>query len=134
MTPLCAGASSEAYLKNDRVPAQLLQRGHPFVAVNHQVPGAVVGRDHHHDGRLLAAVSQRCQQPALLLGVANSQVLPAAVQLVKLQLHGCWLGIQYVPSRDWSFPANWEVGWELLPDQADTGGSGLSWRGGLVLP
>ena len=111
-----------------RVPAHLLQRRHPLVAVNHQVMGAVVGRDHHYDGRLLAAVSQRRQQSALLWGVAHSQVLPAPVQLVKLQLHYCWLGIQYVPSRDWSFPENWEVDWELLPDQADTGVSGLSWR------
>jgi hypothetical protein len=43
--------------------------------------------DHHHDGRLLAAVSQRRQQPALPVRLADSQMLPSPVELVKLQLH-----------------------------------------------
>ena len=103
-----------------RVPAQLFQRGHALVAVDHQVtirrPGG-----HHHDGCLLAAVSQRGQQPALPVRLAHSQMLPSPVQLVKLQLHRRLLGIEYARSRNWSFPEMGEVCREVLQDQADTG-------------
>ena len=51
--------------------------------------------DDHDDGRLLAALSQRRQQPALSERLADSQMLPSPVQLVKLQLHRRLLGIQY---------------------------------------
>jgi hypothetical protein len=70
-----------------RVPAELFQRRDTLVAVDHQVPFAVVLGNHHHDGRLLAALSQRGQQPALAVRFAHAQMLPAPVQLVKLQLH-----------------------------------------------
>jgi len=79
----------------DRVPAQLFQRGHTLMAVDHQVTVAVVLGDDHDDGRLLAALSQRRQQPALSDRLADSQMRPSPVQLVKLQLHRRLLGIQY---------------------------------------
>ena len=87
----------------DRVPAQLFQRGHALVAIDHQVTVRRVRRDDHDDGRLLAAVSQRRQQPALPLRLADSQMFPSPVQLVKLQLHRCLLGIQYARGWNWSF-------------------------------
>jgi hypothetical protein len=104
----------------DRVPAQLLKRGHALVAVDHQVT-LRRPRGHHDDGRLLAAVSQRRQQSALPVRLTDSQMLPSPVQLVKLQLHRRWLGIQYARSRDWSFPAAREVCREVPLDQLDTG-------------
>lgn len=103
-----------------RVPAQLFQRGHALVAVDHQVTVRRPGR-HHNNGRLLAAVSQRGQQPALPVRLAHSQMLPSAVQLVKLQLHRRLLGIEYARSRNWSFPPVGEVCREVPQDQSDTG-------------
>ncbi len=75
-----------------------------------------MGND-HNDGRLLAAVSQRCQQTALPVRLADSQMLPSAVQLVKFQLHHRLFGFQYGPNRDWTFAAEGEVCPEALPDQ-----------------
>ena len=102
-----------------RVPAQLFQRGHALVAIDHQV---TLGRPggHHDDGRLLATVSQRGQQPALPVRLADSQMLPSPVQLVKLQLHRRLLGIQYARSLDWSFPPAREVCPEVPLGQSDT--------------
>ena len=115
----------------DRVPAELFQRGHALVAIDHQV---TVGRSggHHDDGRLLTAVSQRGQQTALPLRLTDSQMLPSPVQLVKLQLHRRLLGIQYAGGWNWSFPGKGEVCWEVPLDQEDTGGSGLLQHAGLV--
>ena len=50
---------------------------------------------HHNDGRLLTALSQRRQQPALPVRLADSPMLPSPVELVKLQLHRRLLAIQY---------------------------------------
>src|ERR1019366_1516769 len=61
-----------------RVPAQLFQRGHALVAVDHQVTLAVVLGNDHHDGRLLAAVSQRRQQSALPVRLADLANAPIA--------------------------------------------------------
>jgi hypothetical protein len=41
--------------------------------------------------------------------LADSQMFPSLIELVKFQLHGWRLGDQYGPSRDWSFSANREV-------------------------
>ena len=70
-----------------RVPAQLLQRRDPLVAVDDQVAVWLAGGGYHHDGRLLAGFGQRRQQPPLPSGIADSQMLKAPVELVKLQLH-----------------------------------------------
>ena len=102
-----------------RVPAELFQRGHALVAIDHQVTVRRPG-GHHDDGRLLAALSQRRQQPALPVRLADSQMLPSPVELVKLQLHRRLLGIQYARSRDWSFPAAREVCWEVPLNQPNT--------------
>jgi hypothetical protein len=70
-----------------RVPAQLLQRRDPLVAVDDHVTLRRTFRRYDHDGRLLARVGQRRQQPPLPRRMAHAQVLPAPLQLVKLQLH-----------------------------------------------
>jgi hypothetical protein len=115
----------------DRVPAQLFQRGHALVAVDHQVAVRWPG-GYHDDGRLLAAISQRRQQSALPVRLAHSQMFPSPVQLVKLQLHRRLLGIQYAGGWNWSFSGKAEVDWEVPLDQEDTGESGLSPHAGLV--
>jgi hypothetical protein len=71
-----------------RIAAQLLQGGDAFVAVDHQVAVRLAGGGDHHDGRLLAYVGQRGQESPLPLRTAHPQMLPAPIQLVKLQLHG----------------------------------------------
>ena len=118
----------------DHVPAQLLECGDALVAVDHQVAVAVVWGQDHHDRRLLARLSQRRQQAPLPLRLADSQVFPSPVQLVKLQLHRRWLGVQYRRSRDWTFAAEGEVCRKVSWDQPDTPGTGLSRPGPLVLP
>jgi hypothetical protein len=117
----------------DRVPAQLLERRDALVAVNHQVAVALVRGEDHHDGRLLARLSQRRHQAPLPVRLADSQMFPSPVELVKLQLHRR-LRVQYGRSRDWSFAAVGEVCRELSWDQVDTPGTGLSRTGPLVLP
>ena len=69
-----------------RVPAQLLQRRDPLVAVDDQVTVNLVG-DHHHNRCLLPRTGQRHQQPPLPIRPANPQMLPAPIQLMKLKLH-----------------------------------------------
>jgi hypothetical protein len=61
--------------------------------------------------------------------LADSQMFPPPVELVKLQLHPRLLGVQYGRSRDWSFARKGEVHPKLPPDQCDTAGTGLSWSG-----
>jgi hypothetical protein len=87
------------------------------MAVDHHVTFPVVFGNDHNDGRLLTALSQRCQQPALPVRLADSQMRPLAVELVKLQLHRCLLGFQYARNRDWSLEAKGEVCREPLWDQ-----------------
>jgi len=70
-----------------RVPAQLLQGRDPLVAVDDYVSFRLALGRYHHDGRLLAALGQRRQQPPLPRRMAHSQVFPTPVELVKLQLH-----------------------------------------------
>ena len=70
-----------------RVSAQLLQRRNPLVAINDHVPIRLAFHRDHHDGRLLAALRQRCQQPPLPSRLAHTQMLPTPVELMKLQLH-----------------------------------------------
>jgi hypothetical protein len=54
-----------------RVPPQLLQRRHPLVAVDDHVAVDLAFHSDHDDGHLLAAVSQRGQQPAATLRVVH---------------------------------------------------------------
>jgi hypothetical protein len=71
----------------DRVPAQLLQRPDPPVAVDEQIAlGLICGDD--DDRRLLPTGRQRCQQPMLALRPVRAQVLQAPLKLMKFQLHG----------------------------------------------
>ena len=81
------GLAHRPHHRFHRVPAQLLQRRDPLVAVDDHVTVRLAFGRHHHDGRLLAALGQRRQQPPLPRRMAHSQVLPAPVELVKLQLH-----------------------------------------------
>ena len=71
----------------DRVPPQLLQRRQALVAVDHQITIRLLGHGHHNDRRLLPRDSQRGQQPPLSLRPPHPQLLPAPLQLVKLQSH-----------------------------------------------
>jgi hypothetical protein len=70
-----------------RVSPQLLQSCDALIAVDHQVTIWLVGHGHHHDRRLLARGRQRSQQQPLPLRPTHPQVLPAPIQLVKLQSH-----------------------------------------------
>ena len=86
----------------DRVAAQLLERGDALVAVDDQIAAAIFDDD---DGRLLADLSQRSDQPTLARRMPYPEAFQAAVQLMKLQSHRR----QYAPARIWSFPAGGEV-------------------------
>jgi len=70
-----------------RVPPQLLQRCQALVAVDHQVTIRLPGHGHHDDRRLLPGGRQRGQQPPLSLRSPHPQLLPAPLQLMKLQSH-----------------------------------------------
>ena len=70
-----------------RVPAQLLERRDALVAVDDQVTVGLAFGGHHHDRRLLPRFGQRGQQPPLPSRMADPQMLPAPIELVKLQLH-----------------------------------------------
>jgi len=72
----------------DRVPTQLLERRQTLVAVDDQVAVRLPFGRHHHDGRLLPYLGQRGQQAPLPCRMADAQMLPAPIELVKLQLHG----------------------------------------------
>jgi hypothetical protein len=81
------GLAHRPFHRFHRVPAQLLQRRDPLIAVDDHVTVRLTFGRHHHDGSLLPTVGQRRQKPPLPRRVAHSQVLPAPVELVKLQLH-----------------------------------------------
>ena len=70
----------------DRVPTQLSERRHPLVAVDDQVMLRLLGDD-HHDRRLLAAGSQRCQQAPMTFRPMHPKVLQTPLKLVKFQPH-----------------------------------------------
>ena len=69
-----------------RVPAQLLERGDPLVAVDHQVTVRLLGLN-HHDRRLLTAGCQRRQQPPMAFRPAHAKVLKTPLKLVEFQTH-----------------------------------------------
>jgi hypothetical protein len=71
----------------DRIAPQLLQRRDALVAVDHPVTIRLLRHGHHDDRRLLSRGGQRRQQAPLPLRAPHPQVLPAPVQLVKLQSH-----------------------------------------------
>ena len=116
-----------------RVPAQLLKRRNPLVAVNDQVAVVVTWGENHHNRYLLARLSQRRHQAPLPVRPADSQVFPSPVELVKLQLHSR-LRVQYGPSWDWSFATEGEVRRKALWNQLHTPRTGLSRHGSIVLP
>jgi len=81
------GLAHRPYHRFHRVPAQLLQRREPLVAVDNHVTVRLAFNHHHHHGCLLATVDQRRQQPPLPRRMPHSKVLPAPLELVKFQLH-----------------------------------------------
>ena len=97
----------------DRVAAELFERGDAFMAVNDQIAVVVIFDWDDDDGCLLPALSQRGEQVALAERIAGSQIGPAAVELVKLQLHE----VQYARRRNSSFRVEGEVRWEVSWDQ-----------------
>jgi hypothetical protein len=70
-----------------RVPAQLLQSCDAFVTVDDQIS---VRQGNDDDRRLLSRCRQRRQQSPLPFRTPRSQMLIAAVELVKLQLHSAF--------------------------------------------
>jgi hypothetical protein len=69
------------------VAPQLLQSRDAFIAVDHQITIGLMSGGHHHDGRLLAGCGERSQEPPVPVEVAHTEMLPAPIQLVKLQMH-----------------------------------------------
>jgi hypothetical protein len=71
-----------------RVPAQLLQSDGPLaaIAIYDSVAVRLALGCYHYYGRLLAQFRQGRQQPPLPRRMAESQVLPATVEMVKFQL------------------------------------------------
>jgi len=69
-----------------RVPAQLLERGDPLVAVDHQVVLSLLGLN-HDDRRLLAAGRQRRQQTPMPFRPAHPKVLQTPLKLMEFQPH-----------------------------------------------
>ena len=72
------GLAHRPYHRFHRVPAQLLQRRDPLIAVDDHVTVRVVFSRYHHDGRLLPTLGQRRQQPPLPCRMAHSQRLRAS--------------------------------------------------------
>lgn len=68
------------------VPAQLLQRGDPLMAIDDYVALCLLFR-HHHDRRLLATLGERSEQMALPGRMVHAKMLPMPFELMKLQLH-----------------------------------------------
>jgi hypothetical protein len=106
-----------------RVPAQLLQRRDPPVAVDDQVTVNLVGDRHHHNRRLLPRAGQRRQQPPLPFRPVNPQMFPAPIQLMKLKLHRPapqpFLQLSLPHTRSGLFRARGEVCRELSWNQYD---------------
>lgn len=69
-----------------RVPAQLLQRRDPLIAVDHQIFIRLLGRN-HDDWRLLTAGRQRRQQSPMPLRTAHTKMLQALLKLMEFQTH-----------------------------------------------
>lgn len=114
----------------DRVPAQLLQRRDPLVAVDHQVSVRLLG-SHHHDRSLLARFGQRGQEPPLTLGAPYPKMPEAPLELVKLHFHGPLMVGQAatgITRRDG------EVAEQPLWNQSDTLVTGIARRAGGVVP
>jgi hypothetical protein len=70
----------------DRVSAQLLERGDPLIAVDHQIFIRLLGSN-HHDRRLLTAGRQRRQQPPLPFRPTHAKVLQTTLKLMEFQAH-----------------------------------------------
>lgn len=92
--------------------------------------------DHWKEVRQGANRGQRGQQPPLPLGMANSQVLPSPVELVKLQFHGgCSVAaISMEQAGTGLFRQEGEVGLEPSWDQLHTSGTDLSPNAPEVIP
>jgi hypothetical protein len=70
----------------DHVPAQLLERSDPLIAVDHQVTIRLLSRN-HHDRRLLTAGCQRRKQPPMAFRPAHPKVLQTPLKLMEFQTH-----------------------------------------------
>jgi hypothetical protein len=84
-TPWIAASTTGSDLDSTSASASL---------ISHTVASTVSG-NYHDDGCLLTAVSPPRHQPALMVRLADSPMLPPAVQLMKLQLHHAPSGVQY---------------------------------------
>ena len=123
----CVGFAHFPDDRLDRVAAELLECRDALVTVDDQKAAGSFDDD---DGRLLADLSQRSDQPTLARRMPYPEAFQAAVQLMKLQSHQR----QYAPARIWSFPPGGEVRRKAACNELDTAGTGLSPCGGEVRP
>ncbi len=96
------------------------------MAINDHIARVFFSRPDHNNGRLLARFSQGRNQLPLLARLADPQMFPALIELVKLQRHRRWHGIQYGRILDWSFAGFGEVCLKLQLNQRHRPGTGLS--------
>lgn len=81
----CVGLADRPEHRLHGVAPQLFESRDAFIAVDHQITVGLMGGGHHHDGRLLAGCGERSQKPPVPVEVAHTEMLPAPLQLVKLQ-------------------------------------------------
>jgi hypothetical protein len=117
------------------VPAQLLQRRDPPVAVDHQVTVRLLGRN-HYDRRLLTARRQRRQQPPLLVWPTHAKVLKAPLKLMEFQTHDTHpldsSTLHQVESG--IAPQNRVVSSHPPWNQYDMASTGIAWSEAVVCP
>lgn len=110
-----------------RVPTQLLQGRHAFVAVDDQISVPTFRHD-DHDRRLLSRCRQRRQQSLLPFPTPRSQMLITPIQLMKLQLH-CSSSLHaptLVQVGSGLAPIRGEVCPQAFGNQLDKPGTGLA--------
>jgi hypothetical protein len=121
----------------DRVPAQLLERGDPLVAVDHQITVRLLGSN-HHDRRLLTAGRQRRQQPPMPFWPAHAKVLKTPLKLMEFQPHGCRPLNRYQPNMQQAGSGIARRGGVVPPDlpwnQYDMASTGIAWSEPVVRP
>jgi len=121
------GLAQRPHHRFHRVSPQLLQRRDPLVTIDDHVTIRLPFGRHHHDGRLLAGLRQRGQQPPLPRRMARPQALPTPIELVELKSHGghrC--GISMEPPGTSLLRRVGEALRELVWNHSHAGGSGLS--------
>ena len=120
-----------------RVPAQLLERSDPLIAIDHQVTVRLLSRN-HHDRRLLTAGCQRRKQPPMAFRPAHAQVLKTPLKLMEFQPHGCRPLNRYHPNMQEAGSGiarrRGVVAPNLPWNQYDRASTGIAWSETVVRP